>query len=117
MVKKFIVPLGNWLLPRHCVLCHHETQQSIDLCAACEAELPKRACRLTALQSPTSAIVFAPFTYQSPIKNLILQFKFQQKLSLAPLLSHLMAKHLRSVYGKVPSLRAMESEAKARSPR
>ena len=104
--------LQRGLLPPLCLLCGATGTMGRDLCAACDAALPRNlaACPRCALpltgavvglcphcqsQPPHSAQgfdrVFAPFRYQPPMDFLILQLKFAGRLSHARLLGELFA--------------------------
>ena len=94
------------IYPPRCLLCGRAGFEGRDLCAACARELPRQvnACvrcgaALTAsgsecgdcIQSPP-AINYSriPYRYQAPLDHLIMAFKFQRQLAMAPLLAGLM---------------------------
>ncbi len=101
----------NWILPHTCILCHRKSDQRMDLCSACESELPfiAHACPYCGLPIPANALAcgqcikqpplydhtFTLFTYQSPITKLIYDLKFNRKLVNAKVLGDLMAKQLK----------------------
>ena len=110
--------VNNWsdyiqyrLFPASCVLCGKAGQQGLDLCLACEADLPKinPACPrcgmpLTGsehllcgqcLQTPPPyQRTISPFYYAAPLAPLITRFKFNHRLVMARVLAGLLARHL-----------------------
>jgi len=94
------------LLPSRCLLCG-DRGTAIDLCIGCQRDLPwqQHACRCCGIavpatvtycaacqqQPPPFATLRAPFRYQSPIRELIIDFKFHRRLAIAPLLASLLA--------------------------
>lgn len=114
MTMAWLDRLQQCLLPSICLLCGTTGTMGRDLCAACDAALPRNlaACPRCALplthaaagfcphcqaqaQTPHQARsfdrVFAPFRYQPPMDFLILQLKFAGRLSHARLLGELLA--------------------------
>lgn len=94
------------IYPRLCVLCGRAGEGGRDLCAACHAELPYQPhactrcgvllmaageCCADCLKSPPPiAHSVIPFSYQAPLDQLIMAFKFGRQLHMAPLLAGLM---------------------------
>ncbi len=85
----YLVKLQNILLPATCVLCGGVAKRDIDLCVACEAELPW-------VQTFTATL--ALFHYEKPIDHLITAFKFQQQLVYGRLLGELLLRRIREWY-------------------
>lgn len=110
------VRLGFWLRndasrllwPTRCLACGESGGDSLDLCDACHAALPRQqaACRRCALplapgeagdcgaclrRPPPLQEVHAAFAYQAPLDRLVPRFKFHQDLAAGRLLSQLMA--------------------------
>jgi len=99
----------TWLLPYTCILCGHPSQRNQDLCDPCHQTLPflKQSCLHCAMPLPGSAkglacgqclqatppfdVTYAPYLYQAPITQLILEIKFNQSLINARVLGELLA--------------------------
>ena len=96
----------HWLLPRVCILCKNLSQQSLDICKPCAAELPtlKHCCQTCGLpgwetircgqclqMNPPFDITHTLFSYEAPIPKLILDLKFQQALTHARLMGEMLA--------------------------
>ncbi|TAH44521.1 MAG: ComF family protein [Dokdonella sp.] len=93
-------------LPAHCLLCAAPALGTLDLCAACLADLPRNhaCCRRCALplgqsaelcgeclkREPPFASAWAPFRYAHPLNLLEARFKFQRDLAAGRLLARLM---------------------------
>jgi len=106
--------LWQFLFPAGCLLCSASSSQSKNdyLCDSCLADLQnnKHACFLCALpmietqltmlcadcvkSPPAFDRCFSVFVYAQPLEWMIQQFKFNEKLSYAPLLSSLMLRYL-----------------------
>ena len=101
----------NWLLPQYCLCCRQPTGHCLMLCQGCYNDLPwnQPQCHQCALPLPDMHsstcgrcllelthydTVIAPLRYQSPISNIISQFKFSSLISHRHLLSHLLLPHL-----------------------
>jgi ComF family protein len=102
----------GWLLPPRCVLCRGRGQPpAFDLCAACEADLPRleRACPRCAQsrephqgdgpdchhcrgQDLPHARAFAPFVYAPPLDGIIHSLKYDGALANARVLGVLLGK-------------------------
>ena len=98
------------LFPATCVLCGCDAAGELDLCAECQADLPRvlRACPRCGLPLATEAETecgacvtdppaftrtLAPFRYEDPVKHLIHALKFNRKLYVARVLGELMAEY------------------------
>lgn len=114
--------LGFWLRndasrllwPTRCLACGEAGGESLDLCDACHAVLPRQdaACRRCALplapgedgccgaclrRPPPLREVHAAFAYLAPLDRLLPRFKFHQDLAAGRLLSQLMAEAFSSL--------------------
>lgn len=98
------------LFPATCVLCGCNASGELDLCAQCQADLPRvlRACLCCGLplstetetecgacivDPPAFSRTLALFRYEDPVKHLIHALKFNRKLYVARVLGELMAEH------------------------
>lgn len=116
-----ITKIKNWLLPNTCVLCGNAAKRDLDLCVACEQELPwlthacvscalplskevsvGRQCGTCLQQNLPFSSVLALFQYQSPVDRLITGLKFHQRLVYAKLLSELLERRLAVRYQSKP---------------
>jgi len=103
--------LQGWLLPPRCVLCLDpgRVEPLLDLCADCEAELPRTAtpcvrcgapgggeagCTRCAGRALPYAAVVAPFRYAWPIDALVRGFKYHGRLPYGRVLGTLLAEAL-----------------------
>lgn len=103
--------LAGWLLPPRCVLCGAPGQRPVlDLCADCEADLPRQdsACPRCALALPAGSPVgecaqcrvdpppwdrcLAPWRYDFPLAGLIQELKYAGRLPVARVLGTLLAR-------------------------
>jgi len=118
IVKKFY----SWLLPYHCIFCHHASTLELDLCEHCRKDLPilTHFCRYCARElyktssegvacgeclknPPPMDASFALFLYEDLVKNLILDLKFKHSLVNARLLGELLAQKIQQDwYNKSP---------------
>lgn len=108
-VNYYLKRLVNWILPRACLLCTHHTTREVNLCQACDNDLPRlyHACQrcARAFSSFTDPLIcqfchenadlpfertYALYHYQPPITKLIMDLKFGQALMNAKLLSELL---------------------------
>lgn len=106
----------QWLFPGVCILCSAKAHRKIDLCEACECELPwlPDACRCCAqpifsqqslnslcgncvIHPPPFASTLALFAYRDPIIKLIAGLKFHKKLIYARVLGELLAARFKQV--------------------
>ncbi|EDP45825.1 ComF family protein [Rickettsiella grylli] len=108
------------LFSHHCIICSEKTHRKIDLCKACEKDLPwlKRVCYSCAnplpyltTQSICGACLKNPlpfyklcifFSYTDIIKRFIIGLKFQQRLDYAKILGTLLAKKINARYQGEP---------------
>jgi ComF family protein len=106
----------NWLkitqsdfYPSSCLLCGRRSSSKLDLCPACERELPwnRESCRRCAAplppgdetrvcghclrQPPAWHAAASPLRYTWPLDQLILRFKFKADLATGRLLGNLLA--------------------------
>ena len=119
MVNNFLARLLQHMLPRYCILCDDATQRDLDLCIACEADLPaidSHSCPLCALAthsehtpcgrclrvSPSYSLTIAGWLYSYPIDQLISQFKHQKKLSHGRVLTEMLGHKIKSAYENQP---------------
>lgn len=102
------------LLPRRCILCKAPTLREVDLCYACERDLPKiisscqncgqplsinqTHCGLCLHQHLPYSQLIAAFHYRDPIAHLLTALKFNHKLGHAILLGELLGQHLYDFY-------------------
>jgi len=111
-MKKILTQCQRLFLPHVCALCQNHCERALDLCAACEAELPfiENACTLCATplydeqdHSVCGACLKEPphydrliclSYYKDHIARMITQLKFYHQLAYANILGTLMAKHL-----------------------
>lgn len=115
LFRYYINSAINKLLPHTCILCNKLTQQTIDLCQACENELPrielaclrcgvpiatpticvdKKLCGQCIQHPPPYNTTFALYHYEEPIDKLITGIKFSGKLVYAKVLGELFAKNI-----------------------
>jgi ComF family protein len=116
LVDRRLDRLAGWLLPPRCVLCHGRGQwPALDLCAACEGDLPALAgcCPRCALpratgtashecgrcrrDPPPYARCHAPFDYDFPVDGMIQSLKYGRQLAMARVLGTLLAVSVLSV--------------------
>ncbi|HKI73483.1 MAG TPA: ComF family protein [Pseudomonadales bacterium] len=91
------------LVPGSCILCDAQTRRHLDLCCACERELPRivRPCHRCGLQMgagdvcgrclavpPPFERCFAPFRYAWPIDRLVSDFKQRGRIIVGKMLAH-----------------------------
>ncbi|MBQ73984.1 MAG: phosphoribosyltransferase [Gammaproteobacteria bacterium] len=105
--------LDNFLfavLPGTCILCDAYTRRNLDLCLACEADLPwlNHACLICSIPLPEDDAICGkclvkrpPFTrchsvfvYRFPVDRLILNFKEKQNLVIGKILATLLVNSL-----------------------
>ena len=109
MVYNWINNVQRLLYPSTCLLCGRPGADGLDLCPECRAELPRNhnPCRRCALPLPTDTPAgalcgecqktpppfercLAPFTYRSPLPELINGLKFRGRLAYSRLLAELL---------------------------
>ena len=87
-------PLINYLFPSTCIFCGATSSHKLDLCVACENDLPFLQ-PLPKGQAICGAFrTFALFYYQTPVKQLMLGLKFNNRLVNAKIFGELLASHL-----------------------
>lgn len=111
LVNKWLNNIHFRLFPATCILCSQPGQPGLDLCPACEADLPviDPACHCCGmplspgktgtcgqcLQTPPPFFrTVSPFYYEPPLAGLITQFKFRQRLLLGRVFASLLHKQL-----------------------
>lgn len=92
---------------RHCTLCGASTPQ--DICAGCDAELPRIACSCRQcgiplehdslcgdclIAAPAFSRCIAPLRYEAPISHLVGSFKYQSNFNHGRILSQLLIERL-----------------------
>lgn len=108
------------ILPSVCLLCRQQGQAGLDLCSACQQDLPylDHACQRCALplrggatlcgrcvqQPPAYDQALAVFAYQDPVSYLLLGLKFQARLAYGRVLGQLMAEVLQARLRVIPQL-------------
>ena len=104
---------SHLLWPSRCLVCEEEGVAGMDLCAACDAALPRlrEACGRCAVPLPADGTcgtcmrrppplrrVHAACLYEAPVDRLLLRFKFHEDLAAGRLLSQLMSE----AFGALP---------------
>jgi ComF family protein len=100
------------LLPPQCLLCGQRSDSARDLCNGCAGDLIRNevCCPRCALplalraplcgeclqRAPPFACAFAPFTYATPLDQLMMRFKFDRSLAAGRVLSELWADAMRA---------------------
>ena len=115
-VSKWLNFAQFWLLPPTCVLCRRPGQPQLDLCQDCEAQLVPlaNACPGCALPLPPQAgavhcgrclqgkryieVTVAAGAYESPLSDLITQFKYHRKLEAGRVLTHQLVNQVHERY-------------------
>lgn len=87
IVDQLLNGLNYQLIPARCACCQGPGQWQLDLCAACQAELPPPPPVLETAYGR----VFAGSTFATPLDTWIHAFKFQQDLLMGRLLARLCA--------------------------
>jgi ComF family protein len=105
--------IQNWIYPPTCLLCGDAGERWLDLCGACERQLPRigascercgaalpegapSPCGRCLRQPPPFDSCRAAFRYEEPIRHLIHGLKFGHRYALARLLGELAAAHFRT---------------------
>lgn len=110
MIKNLLKSAAQIFFPHTCVLCSARTHREIDLCVACENDLPiiQYGCSLCGVSLPISQNLCGQclqhfpcfdktivlFSYEEPITKLIIDLKFHHQLIYAKILGLLMARKL-----------------------
>lgn len=112
----------HYLFPGRCLLCHAHSHRTLDLCTACEADLPvlgahcqrcalpftpsdranEQHCGQCLRKPPSFQRVIAPWRYQSLLARLIHRFKYRRQRSIGKLLGQLLSHHLAYAYANQP---------------
>jgi len=99
------------LFPGRCILCQARSHRAVDLCSACEADLPRvhtpcqqcgldlrarapglnRYCAPCLVNPPPFDRSFSAFNYAPPIRQLITEFKQHRQLVIGEVLCQLLA--------------------------
>jgi ComF family protein len=116
-ISKWVDRSRRWLeellWPATCILCGRAGQPELDLCAACEADLPSNdsACAICAeplprgigvrstcgaclRQPPPFQSTFVPFRYAYPLDHIVRGLKFRKQLVCGRVLGELFARRL-----------------------
>lgn len=123
MVYNCLKYIQRLLYPPTCLLCGRTVAAGLDLCPECRSELPhnRNPCRHCALPLPADAPpgapcgeclrrpppferCLAPFTYRSPLPELINGLKFRGRLSYSRLLSGLLLPAIAAEIHQPPEL-------------
>lgn len=103
------------LFPGRCILCQSRTHRALDLCLACEHDLPRvskpcHRCGLSLLSQapghqhycgpclvtpPQFDLSYSAFSYAAPVRQLITEFKQHQKMVVGEVLGQLLARSYR----------------------
>lgn len=120
MVNKFLGAFISSLLANNCILCDRISSRPIDLCQACQDDLPRlkaplcqlcqlplaatgaKLCARCLKTTPSFNKLVAGWRYELPVDELISQFKYQRQLAHGKVLSLLLAKELRRQYHGQP---------------
>jgi ComF family protein len=114
MLKKLKIIAQNVLFPSYCVICKNQSPFAFPLCRKCLKTLPfienacircalplsntKNTCGRCLKARPSFDKTLACFQYQSPIKELLHQFKIDDGLYLAPLFGRFIAHRIKTHY-------------------
>jgi ComF family protein len=90
LVDQPLKTLCNQLFPPRCVLCQGHGLFETDLCHACLMALPSTP----KPKSYEHGYIYAGFSYQNPIDELIQGFKYQEQLAYGRMLAKLSCKAL-----------------------
>ena len=123
MVYNWLNYIQNLLYPSTCLLCDRPVSAELALCPGCRSELPHnhKPCHRCAKPLPVDAPIGAlcgecqrkpppfdrcvvPFTYRSPLPELINGLKFRGRLSYSRLLAGLLLPAIEQVLQKPPEL-------------
>lgn len=112
LARRAAVALQGWAVPPRCILCLDPGRPpTLDLCPACESELPlvrhpcdhcaspradpEAACpHCTAAGPPPFARAFAPYAYDWPLADVVRGFKYGRQLPYGRVLGELLAEQL-----------------------
>jgi ComF family protein len=122
LVNTWLKNIQALLLPPHCVLCGAAGQSPLlDLCEACEADLPRNAdaCARCAMPLPAGApggsicgaclgrppcfdTALVPFRYAYPLDHLVKDFKYHGRLACGRVLGTVFARHVQAQGSELP---------------
>jgi ComF family protein len=122
LVNTWLINIQALLLPPHCVLCGAAGQSPLlDLCEACEADLPRNAdaCARCAMPLPAGApagsicgaclgrpprfdTALVPFRYAYPLDHLVKDFKYHGRLACGRVLGTVFARHVQAQGSELP---------------
>jgi ComF family protein len=89
-IRPWVDRMAAALWPWTCVLCGGRGRDGLDLCADCDAELP----RLEPSPLPACHAVCIPYRYDYPIDHVIQAFKYGGQAHCGRVLGTLLARHL-----------------------
>jgi ComF family protein len=96
-VDRIVDVLGGLLLPPRCLLCGQAGQRPcLDLCEACEADLPLAPAALSPGMAPL-ARCYAPYLYGFPLDHLVQALKYRGQLATGRVLGTLLAEGARAL--------------------
>ncbi|CAI8725319.1 MULTISPECIES: ComF family protein [Methylococcus] len=112
--------IQNWIYPPTCLLCGNDGQRGLDLCGACERQLPRTGtaclrcgealpegapspCGRCLRHPPPFDSCRAAFRYEEPIRHLIHGLKFGHRHACARTLGELAAAHF-MLHAEMPEL-------------
>src|SRR5438105_1809709 len=109
-MKSFI----RWLIPPVCIFCRNITNPNEHVCSYCLLDLPilmhgchycarlllnaQKICGMCLQKKPIYCILHTLFLYETPIFKLILDLKFQNKLTYARLLGEWCTQKIKHVW-------------------
>jgi len=112
--------IQNWIYPPTCLLCGDDGERGLDLCGACERQLPRTGtaclrcgealpdgapspCGRCLQHPPPFDSCLAAFRYEEPIRHLIHGLKFGHRHACARTLGELAAAHF-LLHAEMPEL-------------
>lgn len=111
LVNNWLNIIQSRLFPASCILCGSVGQKGLDLCLACQADLPRISpacpgcgnplaesehslCGDCLRNPPPFQRTISPYYYAPPLIQLITRFKFNQRLVMARVFAGLLARHI-----------------------
>ncbi len=107
------------IFPGRCILCRRPSQRALDICLACEQDLPWQTeqcpqcaepgthahlCDRCHSEPPGFTCVFCPLKYAYPVDQLILDFKEHRNIAAGNVLSRVaMMRLIKSTFAAVPA--------------
>jgi ComF family protein len=120
-VDRWLNGIQQVLWPPTCVLCGRDGREGIDLCAACEADLPTNACacRICALpladgtgagpwcgaclhRQPAYQMSCIPFRYDYPLDHVVRGLKYRCDVASGRVLGELLARRIVARHEPLP---------------